>query len=157
MGLRHMQKILLMIYAMKVPKKGAFMITITIVFSSSKNTMRSINDVLAGNSDRYPIERSNKRYFQSLYVQFSPRKWLLCSFLPENCSKHALVGSRWVSGADQQYIMSIFFWNLRWDGSHLLLIISVILSVNFFTITFKTIFLLFSHVFHKRMYKLCVT
>ena len=44
-----------------------------------------------------------------------------------------------------------------WDGSHLLLIISVILSVNFFTITFKTIFLLFSHVFHKRMYKLCVT
>ena len=77
--------------------------------------MRSINDVLAWNSDRYPIERSNKRYFQSLYVQISPRKQLLCSFLPENCSKHALVGSRWVSGADQQYIMSIFFWNLRYE------------------------------------------
>ena len=73
------------------------------------NSMRSVNDVLAGNSDRYPIERSNKRHFQSLYVQISPRKQLLCSFLPENCSKHALVGSRWVSGADQQYIMSIFF------------------------------------------------
>ena len=40
--------------------------------------MRSINDVLAWNSDRYPIERSNKRYFQSLYVQISPRKQLLC-------------------------------------------------------------------------------
>ena len=84
---------------MKVPKKGAFMITITIVFSSS--AMRSLNDVLAGNSDRYPIERSNKWYFQSLYVQISPRKRLFCSFLPENCSKHALVGSWLVSGADQ--------------------------------------------------------
>ena len=45
----------------------------------------------------------------------SKKKRLRCSFLPENCSKHALVGSRWVSGADQQYIMSIFFWNLRYE------------------------------------------
>ena len=35
-GLRYIQKSLGMICKMKVPKKGAFMITITINFSSSK-------------------------------------------------------------------------------------------------------------------------
>ena len=34
-GLQYIQKSLLMIYEMKVSKKGAFMITITIIFSSS--------------------------------------------------------------------------------------------------------------------------
>ena len=35
-GLRYIKKLLLIIYKMKVSKKGAFMITITINFSSSK-------------------------------------------------------------------------------------------------------------------------
>ena len=48
-------------------------------------------------------------------------------------------------------MMSISFWNLRY--THMLLIFSAILSVNFFIFTFKTIFLLFFMFFMKGKYK----
>ena len=57
-GLQYNKKSLLMIYKIKVSKKGAFMITI-IIFVFSYNSMWSVNDVLAGNCDRFSIERSN--------------------------------------------------------------------------------------------------
>ena len=84
------------------------MITITINFSSSK--------ILCGLSMMYQLQSNQLETaadFQQRgqisgisspsYFQFRPEKQLLCSFLPKNCSKHALVGSWLVSGADQQY------------------------------------------------------
>ena len=126
------------------------MITITINFSSSKT--------LCGLSMMYWVEtvtdfqyRDQIRGISSpSYVQVRSKKPMICSFLPENCSKYALVGSWWVSGADQQYTDHIFLKFEIWDGVHLLLINSTILSVNFFLFT---IILLF---FHKRIYKLCI-
>ena len=58
----------------------------------------------------------------------------------------------WVSGADWQYNECILLKFEIWDGSHLLLINSAILSVNFFMFTFKAIFSLFFHVFHKTLH-----
>ena len=75
-------------------------------------------------------------------------------FLPGNCSKQVLLGSWWVSGADRKYYECILLKFDIWDGSHLLLIIFAIFSVNFFMFTFKTISLLFA--FHKRKCKLCI-
>ena len=127
------------------------MITITINFSSSK--------ILCGLSMMYWVETvTDFQYIYqirgisspSTYVQVRPGKPMLCSFLPENCSEYALVGSWWVSGADQQYIDHIFLKFEIWDGLHLLLIISAILNVHFFLFS---IILLF---FHKIIYKLCI-
>ena len=73
-------------------------------------------------------------------------------FLPVNCSKQVLLGSWWVSGADRKYYECILLKFDIWDGSHLLLIIFAIFSVNFFMFTFKTISLLFA--FHKRRHSL---
>ena len=69
-------------------------------------------------------------------------------FLPGNCSKQVLLGSWWVSGADRKYYECILLKFDIWDGSHLLLTIFAIFSVNFFMFTFKAIFSLFFHVFH---------
>ena len=126
------------------------MITITINFSSSKT--------LCGLSMMYWVEtvtdfqyRDQIRGISSpSYVQVRSRKPMLCSFLPENCSKYTLVGSWWVCGADQQYIDHIFLKFEIWDGLHLLLIISAILSVNFFLFTIILLFI------HKIIYKLCI-
>ena len=46
---------------------------------------------------------------------------VLCSFLPENCSKQALVGSWWVLGRFlvlTESIMSVSFWNLIYEMNH---------------------------------------
>ena len=102
-GLQYVQKSLLMIFIMKVP-----MITITINFSSSK--------ILCGLSMMYWVETVTdfqyrdqiRGIFSTSYVQVRSGKPMLCSFLPENCSKYSLVGSWWVSGADQQYTDHIF-------------------------------------------------
>ena len=71
--------------------------------------MWSINDVLARNCG---ISSPSK-----------PGKPLLSSFLPEDCSKHALVDSWWVSGADKQYNECNLLKFEIWDRSHLFLII----------------------------------
>ena len=72
---------------------------------------------------------------------------LFCQEIAQN-----IVDSWWVSGADQQYNECILLKFEIWDGSHLLLINSAILSVNFFMFTFKAIFSLFFHVFHKTLH-----
>ena len=88
---------------MKVRKEEAFMITITINFSSSK--------VRCGPSMMYQLEiaadfQQRDKFSgisSSSYFQVRPGKPLLCSFFARKLLKQVLLGSWWVSGADPKY------------------------------------------------------
>ena len=126
-----------MIFKMKVAKKGAFMITITINLSSSK--------VRCGPSTIY--WKLRQIFNQEIKLVVFPGLHIFSSGLENHCFvlfcqeiAQNIVDSWWVSGADQQYNECILLKFETWDGSHLLLIISAILRFNFFMFTFKTVF-----------------
>ena len=113
--------------------------------------MWSISDVLIGNYGIFPIEISNQWYFQLFIFSGQARKTIGFFFLfgLEIAQNRPWWGSWWVSVADRKYNECLLLKSDISYQSHLLLINSAILSVNFFMFTFKTIFLLFFMLFIK--------
>ena len=135
-----------MIFKMKVPKKRAFMITITILLKYDVVHQWCISWKL-----RHISNRDIKLVvFPALHI-FRSGLENHCFFLfwPEIAQNRPWWGSWWVSVADRKYNECILLKSDISYQSHLLLINSAILSVNFFMFTFKTIFLLFFMLFIK--------
>ena len=74
---------------------------ITVFFFKGK--MWSINNFQLEIMEDFQTRDQITGISSSSYFQVRPGKPLLCSFLPGNYTKQALVGSWWVSGADREY------------------------------------------------------
>ena len=125
-----------MIFKMKVPKKELLRSQLLLKFFLLKYNV--VHQWCISWNLRQISNRENKLViFSACHIFMSGLEnhcfVLFCHWITQNMLW-------WVSDDDYQYNECAFLKFEIWDGLHLLLIISAILSVNFFMFTFKTIF-----------------
>ena len=138
---------------MKVPKKGAFMITITIIFLLLKCYV-VCQWCISWKLRQISNSEIKLAVFPALHIFRSGLKNIALFFFARK-----LLNQFWrVLGGFLVLTnnMSISFRNLKYEMDHTCYLInSAILSVNFFMFTFRTNFLLLFHGFQKRKNRFC--